>query len=63
MSLKELNTFRNNSDKFESLYTLLIYDLDVQNVIDTLYRRLEFLKSIKDSFKRDYQELKRYEYS
>lgn len=50
----ELDSFRTITDKFESLYTLVIHDITVQEVIDILFKKLETLHVIKDGFKRKY---------
>ena len=54
LKILELEQYRDETDKFESLYTIVIYNLDVQSVIDILYKKLDMIKNIKNTFKRKY---------
>lgn len=50
----ELENFRNDRDKFESLFTILIVDQEVSKITEKLHERLGFLKAIKNNYKRKY---------
>lgn len=46
--------FKDQRDKFLSMYVVVIHNLTGQEVIDALYSELEALKKIKDTYKRGY---------
>ncbi len=54
MTVKELEPFRDNRGKFESLYTIVINDILASEVVDKLYKKLELVNLIKDKFKKKY---------
>ena len=45
---------KDKRDKFLSMYVIVLHDITVQEVIDLLYKKLEELKRIKDTYKRGY---------
>lgn len=49
-----MDKFKDIKDKYDSLFTILIYDLQLQEVIDKLFYRLEIIKRIKNTYKRKY---------
>jgi hypothetical protein len=49
-----MEKFKDITDKFQSLYTILVYNTTVQELIDDLYLRLEKIQKITDTFKKKY---------
>lgn len=49
-----MEKFKDATDKFQSLYTVLAYNTTVQELIDDLYPRLEKIQKISDVFKKKY---------
>jgi len=54
MSIKELEQFKSVSDKFDSLYTVVVYSTDIQEFIKVLYKKLKIVQKVKNDFKRKY---------
>lgn len=52
--IQKLEKFRNQNDKFDSLFTFIIHDLTVDELISKVKHRLEIINKIKDSFKKKY---------
>ena len=52
--MNQLDNFRTITDKFESQFTIIVYDLTIKNLISELYKKLSFIKQIKDTFKKKY---------
>lgn len=49
-----LEQYKSISDKFESLFTLLVYDITLEEIINKLYTQLKKIQSINSSFKKKY---------
>jgi len=49
-----MDQFKNTEDKFNSLFTIITHNIQVNEIITKLYHRLGILKNISDSYKRKY---------
>lgn len=52
--MDRFNSHRDKRDKFLSMNLVVIHDITTQEAIDAMYKKLEELKKIKDSYKRGY---------
>jgi len=52
--MKELKQYSTITDKFESLYTIVVYSTTLENFITTLFEKLKSIKNRKDPYKRKY---------
>jgi len=48
--MHNLEEYKNKNDKFDSLFTILIYDKSLKETISFIYDKLEKIKNISNSF-------------
>jgi len=54
LKIEELEEFRNIRDKFQSSYTILINNIQVDDIISRLYKKLDIINTIKDGVRKKY---------
>jgi hypothetical protein len=52
--MNTLDTYKDNKDKFQSLYTYIVYDTENKEMINTLYKQLETISKMGDNIKKKY---------
>jgi hypothetical protein len=52
--MEELDKYEDHTDKFESLFTLIVYDISIDTFIEKLYHQLNIIKLTKDKYKKKY---------
>ena len=52
--LKQLKEYKNIKDKFESLYTFVVYDSSIDKLVEFLFQKLKILQKINDNVRKKY---------
>jgi len=49
---KDLDKYKNIVDRYDSLYTIIVYNTNINELVDFIYHKLEKIKIIKNIYKR-----------
>jgi len=52
--LEQLKEYKNIKDKFESLYTFVVYDSSIDKLVEFLFQKLKILQKINDNVRKKY---------